>query len=141
MSKNINITREFLTSGTAIFTVSNPEGAHYTYRISAPDEQRDPANPTYFLSYMYGPDNTSDYTYMAMMNGGGAVFLTKASKVKAGEKIFEVAKWAIRVVWNGKAAPEGYKIQHIGKCGRCGRPLTTPESLETGIGPICSGKM
>jgi len=28
-------------------------------------------------------------------------------------------------------------IQHMGKCGVCGRPLTDAESIEIGIGPTC----
>jgi hypothetical protein len=27
---------------------------------------------------------------------------------------------------------------HEGKCGRCGRLLTVPSSIESGIGPECS---
>ncbi len=30
------------------------------------------------------------------------------------------------------------KVYHSGKCGRCGRKLTTPESVLTGLGPTCS---
>ena len=29
-------------------------------------------------------------------------------------------------------------IQHIGKCCKCGRPLTDPESIKLGVGPICA---
>jgi hypothetical protein len=29
----------------------------------------------------------------------------------------------------------------VGACGVCGSPLTDPESIELGIGPICAGKM
>lgn len=32
------------------------------------------------------------------------------------------------------------KVYHAGKCGRCGRKLTTPESILTGLGPECSKK-
>ena len=30
------------------------------------------------------------------------------------------------------------RIYHVGKCGRCGRALSTPESILTGLGPECS---
>ena len=29
-------------------------------------------------------------------------------------------------------------IFHVGNCGRCGKKLTTPESILTGLGPTCS---
>ena len=32
------------------------------------------------------------------------------------------------------------ELYHVGKCGRCGRKLTTPESLLLGLGPECSAK-
>lgn len=28
-------------------------------------------------------------------------------------------------------------VYHVGKCGRCGKKLTTPESILTGLGPTC----
>ena len=30
-------------------------------------------------------------------------------------------------------------VWHEGTCCRCGRPLTVPESIESGIGPVCAG--
>ena len=35
---------------------------------------------------------------------------------------------------------DGFEFWHEGKCGRCGRKLTVPESIEAGIGPECAGK-
>lgn len=33
------------------------------------------------------------------------------------------------------------EFKHLGKCGRCGRPLTDSESIDRGIGPDCWEKM
>ena len=30
------------------------------------------------------------------------------------------------------------RVYHVGKCGRCSKRLTTPESILTGLGPTCS---
>lgn len=138
------ITRDFLTAGNAIFTVSNPTGKYYTYRVTAPDYQRKD-KPIWFVSVLTGPDNTRDYTYLGILLNNGLVKCTTKSKFKDGSISFDVAKWAINLIWNAYSLPSyslasGYKIEHIGQCGRCGRPLTTPESLESGIGPICKGK-
>lgn len=35
---------------------------------------------------------------------------------------------------------EGYELLVEGTCVRCNRPLTTPESIEAGIGPVCAEK-
>lgn len=36
--------------------------------------------------------------------------------------------------------PDTISVLHNGYCGRCGRPLTDPQSLITGIGPVCENK-
>jgi hypothetical protein len=35
----------------------------------------------------------------------------------------------------------GWDVKHCGYCGKCGRVLTEPESLESGLGPICRKAM
>jgi hypothetical protein len=32
------------------------------------------------------------------------------------------------------------EFHHCGFCCRCGRTLTDPASIESGIGPICAGR-
>lgn len=140
--ENVNITPEFLTAGRAIFTVARTDtNQHYTYKITEPDTQRDPKNPIYFVSFLSGPDNETDYTYLGLLRmPQGIVVQTVKSGAKATETIFKVANWAIKLVLKGDAPPENYKISHCGTCGRCGRTLTHPESLETGLGPVCAEK-
>ena len=36
--------------------------------------------------------------------------------------------------------PEGYFFELSGLCVRCNRELTNPESIRTGIGPVCAGR-
>lgn len=134
------ITSDFIYAGNAIFTVSNPTGEHYTYRVTKPDNQ-DVNKPIWFVSFLSGPDNTSDYSYLGLLSrkddGSWSFFATKASKAKPDSKVFKVAGWALTIVLEEQPLPTGYKIQHAGRCGRCGRPLTDPESIATGLGPIC----
>jgi hypothetical protein len=33
--------------------------------------------------------------------------------------------------------PESVEFFHEGRCGKCGRKLTTPESVTAGFGPEC----
>ena len=37
------------------------------------------------------------------------------------------------------ALPKTVEVWHEGICGRCGRKLTVPESVERGLGPECAG--
>jgi hypothetical protein len=32
-------------------------------------------------------------------------------------------------------------VYHEGRCGACGRRLTTPESISSGLGPVCAGRI
>ncbi len=134
------IDRKFLTAGHAIFTVSNPAGQHFTYKVAPPRQQRNPQQPVYFVNVLTGPDNQSDYSPLGLINHRGEVFHTKTSKIGEDALSFKVAKWALELIWKYSDLPAGYKIQHEGRCGKCGRPLTDPVSIETGLGPICAGR-
>ena len=39
------------------------------------------------------------------------------------------------------AFPPNFVVRHDGRCGRCGRQLTVPSSIDKGIGPECATKM
>ena len=93
--------------------------------------------PIWFVALLTGPDNTSDYTYLGVLRGNGAFATTAKSCQPADSEAAKVADWAIGKVWLNGVLKEGYKIEHAGRCGVCGRPLTTPESIECGIGPVC----
>jgi hypothetical protein len=136
----------FFSAGAAVFTVANAEGEHHTFRVSYPskDGVRDETGPL-FVGHLTGPNNDADYSYMGIFDPRAvALRLTKASRKRGlseDAKIVKVFVWVVRMVRAGKSLPEGYTVQHEGMCGRCGRRLTTPASIETGIGPICAEKM
>lgn len=130
---------KFFTGGNAIFTASNGKGEHYTYRIRRPK----PDMP-FFVQLLTGPDNTQDYTYLGVFLPTGSrsslvqyLQLTAKSKLRRESKPVQVFEWAVKSVSLKLAIPDGYAIQHEGKCCRCGRRLTVPESIEYGIGPEC----
>jgi len=139
------LTKKFLKGGKAIFTVHNDKDEHYTYKIQQADF--DNFQP-YFIYYLTGPDNNSDYTYLGMVqfDKKPRVKLTNASKLDKEAKPYRVAVWAINLVLNGKEPPEGYGINHEGRCGRCGKKLTRPEGVDPegyryGFGPHCWTKI
>jgi hypothetical protein len=127
----------FFGAGNAIFTVSNPVQERYTYKIRKPGNDK-----PCFINLLTGPDNTQDYTYLGIYNPRDhRVILTTKSRYNAQSKPVRVLQWALNLVATDKALPQGYKIQHEGRCCRCGRTLTTPKSIDEGIGPECKGKM
>lgn len=132
---SLNITKDFLKAGKAIFTVANPKGEYYTYRIRRIGEDGPLA-----AGLLTGPDNRANYTYTGIYNPDhNEVRLTAKSRLTADSVPFKVLTWAVSQVAKG-VLPDGYSIHHEGKCGRCGRTLTTPDSLNRGLGPECASK-
>lgn len=127
----------FFEGGRAIFTVANPVGEHYTYKIDHPSKDK-----PYFVSLLTGPDNVEGYTYLGLYNPDRRqIVLTAKSRHGEDSKPVRVLRWAIRKVASGERLPEGYAICHEGRCCVCGRMLTTPTSIDRGIGPECERRM
>jgi hypothetical protein len=145
--KTATNTKAFIFAGNAYFTVrSLKTGTRYTYRVNRAKCSRCGkedcncwAYPTYFVSLLSGPDNTGDYTYLGMIREN--VFrLTRASKMTDDSRPVKAFRWVIERIIRGELPPFT-ELWHEGRCGRCGRMLTVPESVERGIGPECAGRM
>jgi hypothetical protein len=103
------------------------------------------------VKVLTGADNSGDYTYVGLLeldrgpikNKNHIVRLTRNSHFYPSDKIVKVLEWALRAIWetkySGYQLPEQYSIKHCGACGRCGRKLTVPASIDTGLGPECAG--
>ena len=140
------IAKGFILAGNAYFTVRSAKtGTRYTYRVNRADCTRCGkkdcqcwAHPTYFVALLTGPDNEGDYTYLGMLREN-LFRLTWASKMDDGSRPVRAFRW----VWGALSVgryPAQVEIWHEGRCGRCGRKLTVPESVERGIGPECAAK-
>jgi Family of unknown function (DUF6011) len=136
MFTNVQDLHAYATAGRATLTLTSEEtGTRYTFRISAAKD----CETRWFVSLLTGPDNTSDYSYLGMIDGT-EFRTTKASKFAADSK--PVRGFAF--FWRHVAAqlfPPQMQIRHEGRCGRCGRVLTVPESIDSGLGPECRSKM
>lgn len=130
--------KTFCLAGRARITlVSKKTGARYTYKISKPDNAD---KPLWFVNLLSGPDNESDFVYLGMINAQLTFFLTKKSRMKDDSTPVKAFKffWERLMVDH---IPENLEVWHEGACGRCGRPLTVPESIARGIGPDCAEMM
>lgn len=144
---DVTVAKGFILAGNAYFTVRSAKtGTRYTYRVSRADCSRCGKKncqcwrfPTYFVALLTGPDNTGDYTYLGMLRDN-AFRLTRGSKMLDSSGPVKAFRW----VWDHltrDAMPPFCEIWHEGRCGRCGRTLTVPESIAAGIGPDCAGKL
>jgi hypothetical protein len=127
---------EFALAGKATITVqSQKTEVRYTYSISASEDGN-----VWFVGLLAGPDNNADYAYVGIITAEHEFRLTKKSRLT--EESTPVK--AFRYTWNAisnQRLPNGVNVHHEGKCGRCNRKLTVPESIESGFGPECSQKM
>ena len=132
---------KWVRAGRALFTVSNPKGERYTFRVALGKANEKYPKASFFVGLLTGPNNEDDYTYMGVLTDDATLRLTKASKYPVDSAPVRVFSWVLRVITGAAALPPGYNIQHEGKCCRCGRTLTVPESIESEIGSECASKM
>jgi Family of unknown function (DUF6011) len=130
----------FTLAGNATITLESLKtGAHFTYRIrEAKATHNETKEPVYFVSLLNGPDNENDYMYLGIVRAG-AFTLTRNSKAGATAS----AVVAFKYFWSlqGETFPAQLIVRHEGRCGRCGRTLTVPSSIDLGIGPECAQLM
>jgi hypothetical protein len=124
--------KPFIKAGKAIFTLVNEEsGNRFTYKVKRCDNKK-----IWFVSVLNGPDNYSNYMYL------GTIFdkdfnSTSKSKISKDSLSYKAFDWLNKMLNFDKELPENVKVLHEGRCGRCGRRLTVPESIESGFGPEC----
>lgn len=127
----------FMLAGNAIFTlVSKATGARFTYRVRVSMEvtaQR--PNHVYFVCVLTGPNNASDYTYLGTIFADATYSHGRKSAISSAASSALAFRWFMDHVHSDQV-----EVFHQGRCCRCGRKLTVPSSIESGIGPECAGR-
>ncbi|MFP4017965.1 MAG: DUF6011 domain-containing protein [Bacteroidales bacterium] len=129
---------DFMMGGNATFTVRNREtGNRYTYHVKrATDDDGSPKDIS-FVRVMYGADNENDYVYIGIIRHDQNKFtLTRKSRLSANDKRVKGFDYVLRKLQKSQL-PDIIEFWHEGRCGRCGRKLTRPDSIERGFGPYC----
>lgn len=138
---------KFMEAGNAIFTVvSKASGSRFTFKFSRPkhDANSNRARPIW-VAVLTGQNNDADYTFAGSIwiNPTGYQFnVGKNSTIKATAPSMVALTWILKHL---NAGSDGLTKQaefwHEGRCGRCGRTLTVPASIESGFGPECITKV
>lgn len=133
--------------GVTMTVRSLVSGRHLTYRLTP--QRRASADvgvgTVVLVDLLTGPCNTSDYTLLgAVYYGRGTIEVLTSprapSLIQADAPSARTLHWLFgRLASGGTPAPVA-EVWHDGTCARCGRPLTTPESVSLGLGPICAGR-
>lgn len=132
----------------SIFTLEIPKSfqlnnkfsnSHFTYKIKY--KYNSETSEKWFVSLLTGPDNTKNYTYIGCLNPDtGELFFTAKSKISNEAWSVRLLRRVLACLWEDsldEIEKAGFDLHHEGKCGRCGKKLTHPESCKFGIGPIC----
>lgn len=135
----------FITAGRAVFTlVSKASGERRTFRVAAPKDAQ-PGDALRFVSLLTGPDNTTNYEYVGLVTKAGGELVTRTSRGKMPTQPLNTISWLLaqlqRAVRGEPSKLDQVEFWHEGRCCRCGRRLTVPSSIESGIGPECAGKI
>lgn len=146
------ITQDFVLAGNATFTLEIPAAfakerntkPHYTYKVtySEPNGQWAEA---YWVGLLTGSDNENSFSRLGKLDPvTGEVRLVRGACATETSYCFRLLERALACVWDRETVrmeAAGFDLHHEGKCGKCGRKLTVPSSVESGIGPECAKKM
>ena len=130
----------FLLGGNATFTlVSTKTGSRFTFKSQVCDSNEN----LYFVKVLTGSDNENDYSYLGTLRtAGNAQVEIMAYGHGRKSRIAQDAPSALAFAWFiGHVESEAVEMWHEGRCCRCSRKLTTPESLARGFGADCAEKM
>lgn len=146
------------------YTITHDERGHYTVKVHT--VQNGKLAGKRIISLLAGPDNENDYRGVAFWDDQkrrAFVWKKYASDADLREwpldgnhwpKAYNAIERRITVFLSlavvapslpeGKAdywTREGYRLERASRCVVCNRTLTTPQSLELGIGPVCAERV
>lgn len=138
-----NKAEQFILAGKSITTIKNINtGNRFTYKVVKARKQRGPTT-VWFCRVLTGPDNCSHYTFIGtIQHKGSQLFYQHSPKSRIDDEAMSVqALKAIVSLFNQNRMFDCIEFWHQGYCGRCGKLLTVPESIEQGFGPFCINKV
>jgi hypothetical protein len=137
--EGLNTIKDNLLGGNATLTLESEDtGKWFTYKIRTPKDG-DSKGKVFWVSVLNGPDNVHSYSYIGSLinaNNGIRFQITNGSKCGSDALSFKAFNFLTNQIAKSKLNSKLH-VYHMGHCARCGRPLTTPESIQIGIGPVC----
>lgn len=118
------------------FTVQDANDTHRTFRFKT--NQRGQT----LIGLMVGRNNVTDYAWFGFVDGATLRFW-RTAKYQMMPFTLPISHDAIvecfnAIIGNVEQAGKRY-ASYYKNCSRCGKVLTTPESLERGLGAECAG--
>lgn len=129
---------KFITAGKAMFTLKSlKSGNHITFKVR---KSKKAMGPSHFVTVRDDADGIGSYSYLGTLWNGRDFNHGARSLLPHDGEYANAARWLFTQLKQNQL-PARCELWHEGRCGRCGRPLTHPESIASGIGPECATKM
>ena len=125
---------QYVLAGRAVVTMKNKvSGSSIMFSVERKSVDAVRPENVWFVKVV-----DTEYRYLGLYNGLKLV-RTKASEYAEDSVEFQAFSILVDRYINAFHPHPALEVYHNGCCGKCGRTLTNPESLTTGMGPICSG--
>lgn len=122
-----NTSLDFIFGGNSTFTALNTKSENrFTFKV-----KKHKKDDIYFVSVLTSPE-----TYQFIGSYRGAFKYSAKSRISDRSQSVSVFKYIIDKL-SSKNLPNYIEVWHSGKCGKCGKKLTTPDSISNGFGPTC----
>lgn len=123
---------KFIFAGNSITTFVNSKTDN---RFTFKTKQKKDSN-LFYVSVLSSADT---YTYMGTIINGIFVLGKKSNLTKDAQSVRVFQYVFSNLISN--SLPNFIEVWHEGKCGKCGRTLTVPNSILNGLGPECVKKL
>ena len=128
-----------ITTHNGEITMHNPAtDGHRTIRIRTQKVDASFAPGERILYLLNGHDNERDYLPFAFVKADGRVIVWARYRGNGVPSAYELLAKMIQNPAPYEAVGVSYLFSTT--CRRCNRTLTTPQSIQNGIGPVCAGR-
>lgn len=127
--------KDFLLAGKCTCSIrNNKTGNEYLFEI----DENSKNDKMYFIQSITGMGKI--YAGYLFLQEDGSITYNKGPKGQIPEEDKRIQS-ILYVLKNYEVLPPYVIVQHLGKCARCRRKLTDPESIRRGLGPECAKKV
>lgn len=124
------------------YTIRNRDTGEYrTFKIATQNDRSEFAPGKRIVSLLIGTDNENDYLEFGFVSDDSRKILVwKRYQISSSllKSCYETYATMIEdLSGEGNRYGQRYELLLEKRCSKCNRKLTTPESIERGIGPIC----
>ena len=119
---------EFIFGGNSVFTLLNTQTSNrFTFKV-----KKHKFDDVFFVSVLTSPDV---FEFIGSYKSDKFKH-SKKSRISETSQSVRVFNFVISKLQQSNLS-ELIEIWHHGRCGKCGKMLTVPKSIQTGFGPEC----